>query len=105
MNVKVIDLSGDLRLQNLEDYTKWYKHEPAPQQLINKAVYGLTEWNRDNIANAEWISNPGCYSTASLLGLAPVIIENLVSSNIDHYRCKIRYFRSRSKTIKNEYAC
>ena len=78
LNLKVIDLSGDLRLQNLEDYIKWYKHEPAPEQLINKAVYGLTEWNRDKIANAEWISNPGCYSTASLLGLAPVIIEKLV---------------------------
>jgi N-acetyl-gamma-glutamyl-phosphate reductase len=78
LNLKVIDLSGDLRLQNLEDYKKWYKHEPAPEQLINKAVYGLTEWNREQVANAEWISNPGCYSTASLLGLAPVIIENLV---------------------------
>ena len=47
LNIKVIDLSGDLRLQNLEDYTEWYKHEAAPQHAIDKAVYGLTEWNRE----------------------------------------------------------
>jgi N-acetyl-gamma-glutamyl-phosphate reductase len=78
LNIKVIDLSGDLRLKNPDEYTKWYKHEAAPQYVINKAVYGLTEWNREQVANAEWISNPGCYSTASLLGLAPVVKENLV---------------------------
>jgi len=76
-NLKVIDLSGDLRLKNQENYKKWYKHDPAPQQLI-KAVYGLTEWNRDQIEKAEWISNPGCYSTASLLGLAPIVKEKWV---------------------------
>lgn len=78
-DVKIVDLSGDLRLKNLEDYKKWYKHEPAPQHLINKAVYGLTEYNREQIRTADWISNPGCYSTASLLGLAPVIKEKWVS--------------------------
>ncbi len=77
-HVKVIDLSGDLRLKNQEDYIKWYKNEPAPQPLIDKAVYGLSEWNRENIESAEWISNPGCYSTAALLGLAPVVKENWV---------------------------
>ena len=45
---------------------------------IDKAVYGLTEWNREQVTQADWISNPGCYSTASLLGLAPVIKENLI---------------------------
>ncbi|WP_338472144.1 N-acetyl-gamma-glutamyl-phosphate reductase [Niallia sp. XMNu-256] len=77
-DVKVVDLSGDLRLKNQEDYKKWYKQEPAPQSLLDKAVYGLSEWNRENIENAEWISNPGCYSTASLLGLAPIVKENWV---------------------------
>ena len=78
MNIKVIDLSGDLRIKDRNEYTKWYKHEAAPQQVINKAVYGLSEWNHAQIANAEWISNPGCYSTATLLGLAPIIIEDLM---------------------------
>ncbi|WP_428911361.1 N-acetyl-gamma-glutamyl-phosphate reductase [Niallia sp. Krafla_26] len=77
-DLQVIDLSGDLRLKNQEDYVKWYKHEPAQQQLINKAVYGLTEWNREHVENAKWISNPGCYSTASLLGLAPIVKENWI---------------------------
>lgn len=79
LNVKVIDLSGDLRLENTEDYKKWYKHDPAPQHVINKAIYGLSEWNHEQVAKAEWISNPGCYPTATLLGLAPVVIENMVN--------------------------
>jgi len=79
LNIKVIDLSGDLRLKDRDEYTRWYKHEAAPQYVIDKAVYGLTEWNREQISKAEWISNPGCFSTASLLGLAPVVKENLVN--------------------------
>ena len=78
MDIKVIDLSGDLRLKNPAEYTEWYKHEAAPQYAIDKAVYGLTEWNREQVTQADWISNPGCYSTASLLGLAPVVKENLI---------------------------
>lgn len=80
LDIKVIDLSGDLRLKNQEDYVKWYKREPAPQAVIDKAVYGLSEWNREAIANAEWISNPGCYPTATLLGLAPVVKENVIDT-------------------------
>lgn len=78
LNIKVIDLSGDLRLKNPAEYTQWYKHEAAQQNVIDKAVYGLTEWNRDQVTTAEWISNPGCYPTATLLGLAPVVKENLI---------------------------
>jgi N-acetyl-gamma-glutamyl-phosphate reductase len=79
LNVKVIDLSGDLRLENRDDYKKWYKHDPAPQNVINKAIYGLSEWNKEQIAKADWISNPGCYPTATLLGLAPVVVENMIN--------------------------
>lgn len=78
MNIKVIDLSGDLRLKNQDDYVKWYKRDAAPKSVIDKAVYGLSEWNREQIAGADWISNPGCYSTSALLGLAPVVKENLI---------------------------
>jgi N-acetyl-gamma-glutamyl-phosphate reductase len=73
-----VDLSGDLRLRNTDDYQKWYKKEPVSSDLVNKFVYGLSEWNRENIEKANWISNPGCYPTATLLGLAPVVQENLV---------------------------
>lgn len=80
MDIKLIDLSGDLRLKNQDDYVKWYKRDAAPQHAIDKAVYGLSEWNRGQIAEADWISNPGCYPTATLLGLAPIVKENAVDT-------------------------
>ena len=73
--------------------------------MINKAVYGLTEWNREQVANAEWISNPGCYSTASLLGLAPVVKENLVDPSSIIIDAKSGTSGSGKKSVKNEYAC
>lgn len=76
--VQIIDLSGDLRLMDQEQYREWYKHEPVGRSLLDKAVYGLSEWNRDKIANASLIANPGCYSTATLLGLAPVVKEKII---------------------------
>ncbi|KHF38421.1 N-acetyl-gamma-glutamyl-phosphate reductase [Halalkalibacter okhensis] len=75
---KVIDLSGDLRLQNPDVYEKWYKREAAPLALIKDAVYGLPEWNREAIKKAQIISNPGCYPTATLLGLAPLVKNKLI---------------------------
>ena len=75
LDIKVIDLSGDLRLQTPGEYEKWYKKDPAPQHIIEKAVYGLSEWNKEQIEKADIISNPGCYPTATLLGLAPLFTE------------------------------
>ena len=75
LDLKVIDLSGDLRLQTVGEYEKWYKKDPAPQHIIEKAVYGLAEWNKEQIEQADIISNPGCYPTATLLGLAPLFTE------------------------------
>ncbi|MDQ0215792.1 N-acetyl-gamma-glutamyl-phosphate reductase [Oikeobacillus pervagus] len=80
-NTKVIDLSGDLRLKNPEDYKTWYKKAPIEQTWLDKAVYGLTEWNRETIKNATLLSNPGCYPTAALLGLAPVVQEKIIDGN------------------------
>ncbi|MGF9910046.1 N-acetyl-gamma-glutamyl-phosphate reductase [Brevibacillus porteri] len=71
--VKVIDLSGDFRLENGAVYQTWYKHEPAPSQWVEKAVYGLTEWNQEQVAGASLIANPGCYPTATLLALLPLV--------------------------------
>lgn len=78
-DIKIIDLSGDLRLQKLEDYTKWYKKEPIENEIINQAVYGLCEWKEDEIRKARLIANPGCYATAALLGLGPVSKEKLIN--------------------------
>lgn len=69
----VIDLSGDYRLQNPQDYAKWYKTEHVDQNNLTNAVYGLPELYRENIKKAKLISNPGCYPTAALLGLSPII--------------------------------
>jgi N-acetyl-gamma-glutamyl-phosphate reductase len=75
--IKVIDLSGDLRIP-ADEYLEWYKHEPVNEILLEKAVYGLSEWHHKEIAAAELISNPGCYPTSTLLSLAPIVKENLI---------------------------
>ncbi len=77
-NIKVIDLSGDLRIP-AQEYLHWYKHEPVAENLVEKAVYGLSEWHHDEIAGAELVSNPGCYPTSTLLSLAPVVKENVIN--------------------------
>ncbi|WP_409291799.1 N-acetyl-gamma-glutamyl-phosphate reductase [Peribacillus sp. SCS-37] len=73
LNTRVVDLSGDLRIKNRDDYRDWYKMEPAPEEILSSAVYGLPEWNRENTADAKIIANPGCFPTAALLGLAPLL--------------------------------
>ncbi|KIL72412.1 N-acetyl-gamma-glutamyl-phosphate reductase [Bacillus badius] len=80
-NTKVIDLSGDLRLKNPEHYEKWYKKTPADLHTLNQAVYGLTEWNREAVKSANLLSNPGCYPTAALLGLAPAIQGEVIDES------------------------
>ncbi|MCA0985274.1 N-acetyl-gamma-glutamyl-phosphate reductase [Halobacillus yeomjeoni] len=74
----IIDLSGDLRLKDPESYEEWYKKESASDHILKQAVYGLPEWNEEEIVNAKVIANPGCYPTATLLGLAPLIKDRLV---------------------------
>jgi len=77
-NVKIIDLSGDFRLKNQIVYEKWYKKTAPPQEALDTAVYGLSEWNRESIREATFISNPGCYPTATLLGLAPLVKNKII---------------------------
>ncbi|MGE7183292.1 N-acetyl-gamma-glutamyl-phosphate reductase [Peribacillus sp. NPDC006672] len=80
LDIKVIDLSGDLRLQIPGEYEHWYKKPAAPQHVIEEAVYGLAEWNAEAIRHATIVANPGCYPTASLLGLAPLFTEGLAGA-------------------------
>ena len=75
--VKVVDLSADFRLHDLDTYSRWYGEHGAPQ-LVPEAVYGLTELHREAIAGAELVANPGCYPTASLLALAPLAAKELI---------------------------
>lgn len=70
-NVRVIDLSADLRLDSTEVYKQWYKHDhPAPHLL--PAPFGLPEINRDRLRDARYVANPGCHVTAVLLALYPL---------------------------------
>lgn len=78
---KLIDLSGDFRLKDLATYEQWYKKSPAPAATVEQSVYGLTEWNTQAIAEAQLIANPGCYPTAVLLSLLPLIKENLIDAS------------------------
>jgi N-acetyl-gamma-glutamyl-phosphate reductase len=74
----VIDLSADFRLHKPELYQKWYGHpHPAPK-LLERAVYGLPEFFRNDILNASLIACPGCYPTATALAIAPLLAERLV---------------------------
>ena len=73
--VKIIDLSGDFRLKNPSVYLNWYQKEHIYPEGFGKAVYGLPELHGERIAKATLVANPGCYPTASILSLAPLIAE------------------------------
>lgn len=76
--LKIIDLSGDLRLETPELYAKWYNKETAAKEVLDQAVYGLTEWMGEKVKEATLIANPGCYPTATLLALLPLVNEGLI---------------------------
>ena len=75
----VVDLSADFRLADLDTYGRWYGEHPAPA-LLDEAVYGLTELERERVRGAKLVANPGCYPTAALLALAPLAGADLVES-------------------------
>jgi N-acetyl-gamma-glutamyl-phosphate reductase len=76
--VRVIDLSADYRLTDPQVYADWYGHEHTDPAGLKDAVYGLPELFRDKIPAAHLIANPGCYTSTSILALAPLIAEDLV---------------------------
>lgn len=74
----VVDLSGDLRLPTAAAYKQWYGHEHKAPQLIGRAVFGLPEAYRTELAGAKLVSNPGCYATSVMLPLLPLLREGQV---------------------------
>ena len=80
--VKAIDLSGDFRLRDQSVFEKHYKQPHTAMTSQADFVYGLTETNRDAIKTARLIANPGCFATATLLGLAPLVAENLITGRV-----------------------
>lgn len=76
--VKVIDLSADFRLKDVNIYENWYGIKHNAKELIKDAVYGLCELNRESIKEASLIANPGCYPTCSILTIYPLIKSGLI---------------------------
>jgi len=75
--VKVVDLSADYRLHSAELYEQVYENEHIDPDNLSRAVYGLPEFFRETIADARLIANPGCYPTATALGVAPLLRYSL----------------------------
>ena len=80
-HLKIIDLSADFRLENTDNYKKWYEHEHIAKDLQPKAVYGLCEINRNKIKKSSLIACPGCYPTSALLPLIPLLENKLIESH------------------------
>lgn len=78
-DIKIIDLGADFRL-NKQNYNKWYGDHPC-EELLDSAVYGLTELNREKISTAKLIANPGCYPTSSILPLAPLLESKVIEND------------------------
>ena len=79
--LRVVDLSADFRLADAAQHERWYGPRGAPE-LAGEAVFGLTELHRAEVAEAALVANPGCYSTAAILALAPLAREGLIADAV-----------------------
>lgn len=79
---RVIDLSADFRLREPGDYQKWYGKPHSRPDLLDGAVYGLSEVYREQVAGAQLVANPGCYPTSVLLGLLPLQRAGLIEGQV-----------------------
>lgn len=80
-NTVVIDLGADFRLNDRDTYKTWYKKDAPSQKLLDEAVYSLADLNPNGMKKTNLISNPGCYTTCSILTLSPLIKYNLIESD------------------------
>ena len=71
--IRVVDLSADFRIRDIDIWEKWYTQKHEAPQLVSQAVYGLPEFNRDEIADANLVACAGCYPTSVQLGLKPLL--------------------------------
>jgi N-acetyl-gamma-glutamyl-phosphate reductase len=79
--IKILDMSADFRLRDSATYAQWYGHEHRALELQDEAVYGLTELYREQISAARLVACPGCYPTAVLLALVPLVKAGLVDAH------------------------
>lgn len=75
--LKIIDLSGDFRYNDIKVYEQWYGQPHSAPELLKQSVYGLCELHRDEIPKHRLVGNPGCYTTCSILGLAPLVANKI----------------------------
>lgn len=81
VGLKVIDLSGDFRMKDPFIYEQWYKRAAAKEGVLREAVYGLSEWKRSEIQKANLIANPGCFATAALLAILPLVRSGIIEED------------------------
>ncbi len=79
--VKVIDYSADFRLNDYDVYKEWYKKDHVSPELIPEAAYGIPEINREKIRKSRLVANPGCYPTASILALYPLLKNKYINTD------------------------
>ena len=101
-SVKLIDLSADFRLQNYNDYKKWYGINHKSKNLIKKSIYSITEFSKDKLKKYKIISCPGCYPTSIQLPLIPVIKKNMINLKNIIIDSKSGYSGA-GKNIKNKF--
>ncbi len=78
--LKVCDLGADFRLREAAVFEEWYKHSHSAIDYLDQAIYGLPEWNREQIRAANLVANPGCYPTSAVLPLAPLLAADLIEA-------------------------
>ncbi len=78
--IKVIDLSGDFRYNDVKVYEEWYKDKHCAPELLKKKAYGLCELHREEIKKTSLVGNPGCYTTCSILGMAPLVAAKKIDN-------------------------
>jgi N-acetyl-gamma-glutamyl-phosphate reductase len=81
-DAKVIDLSGDFRIDDADVFKQFYKLDHTAIDLQRKFIYGLTETSREFITGAQYVANPGCFATGTLLALAPMVKSGLLDGKI-----------------------
>ncbi|GER02069.1 N-acetyl-gamma-glutamyl-phosphate reductase [Iodidimonas gelatinilytica] len=80
-DIKIVDLSADFRLEDPDSYETWYGRAHQAPEFQSAAVYGLTEFNRDAVRGAALVACPGCYPTAALLALLPIVEAQAIDAS------------------------
>ena len=80
--IKGVDISADFRIRDLNTYSEWYDVEHPCPELMESSVYGLPELHRSEIKDCQIAANPGCYPTASILGLAPALEAGIIEPEV-----------------------